>query len=153
MGLNNVGYVLLEKKENALAIEYFTRSRLIREKAVGADLSLLFEPENGLGWAELQRGNPKEARVRFERVLAICGTGSAAPGAPHGANRCQGAEANLLSQSQIGLAKVLWEDRTDRTRAVALVREALTTLRTQTSVQGKRTLADAETWLRERGER
>jgi eukaryotic-like serine/threonine-protein kinase len=148
--LNNVGIVLFEQGLYDRARESQERALKIMEASLGSDHPDLSWSLSGLGWIDLIKDRRADARGHFERVLSLCGTGSAAPAAPHGAGRCQGGEKEPLADAQFGLAQVLWRKGERSDRALALAAQALQFFKTRKSVRGLKMRKDAEAWLRER---
>ena len=119
-------------------------------------------PLSGIGWIALHKNEYLKAKGFFERVLSICGTGSAAPAAgsaalgeppQDGADKCMGEEMEPLADAQFGLAIILGTTprSADRDRALQFAQEAYKFFRTQKSVHGKKMLKETESWLRDRG--
>jgi tetratricopeptide (TPR) repeat protein len=108
--LYNLGHVELRLGRVGPALTYLRRSLEVREQALGAEHHRVAQTLGMLGEALVEGGQLREARERLERAVTL-------------STRVEVAPAEL-ARARFALARVLWQSRGDRPRALSLAREA-----------------------------
>jgi tetratricopeptide (TPR) repeat protein len=134
IGLSNLGDALLSEKKFAEALPYFQRSLSIIEKRLGKNHPSAVYTLLGLGAALIGTGHADEAVAQLERADDIAKNTTVDPG--------------VVNTLHFDLARALWESGKDRTRAVALARQAHAALARS---DDKETAEAAATWLAAHG--
>ncbi len=134
----NLGIVFRLQGQNAQATEYLTKSLSHIEKALGPEHEFVIWPLASLGWLAMEEGRGDDALQHFERVVTLCAK-----------KTCRGDEEEPLSEAQFGLAKVLWQQGKDKTRAISLAQKAKELFQKQRSHQAQANLGLVASWLLE----
>ncbi|WP_163988723.1 serine/threonine-protein kinase [Pyxidicoccus caerfyrddinensis] len=108
--LYNLGHVELRLRRVGPALVHLRRALEVREQALGAEHPRVAQTLGLLGEALLEGGQLREAREPLERAVALSARVELAP--PERA------------RAHFALARVLWQSRAERPRALALAREA-----------------------------
>jgi eukaryotic-like serine/threonine-protein kinase len=114
--LMGIGEAMIGDRRPGEAVAYFERALTIQENALGRDANDLNFALEGLGRAYLMSRRPAAAITTGERLLALY--------AKHGG------EPASIAAAGFQLARALWIGHGDRGRAVALARQARSTLLT-----------------------
>ena len=127
----SIGKVLQGQGDIAAAAIEFEQSLAILKDALGADHPIAVYPMVGLAHIALDKGEPDAARAHAERAVSI--------------RESSGGSASELADTRLLLARSLWPDPAQRTRAHAL---ALQAREGYEGVQGhEKGLAAIDTWL------
>ena len=108
--LNNMGNLMQEQGKSSEAMRYFRRALVIRQKALGPRHAEVAYPLLGLAEIALEQRDFDAAREQAEGAVAIREEGDVAP--------------ELLAEARFVLARALWPQRAERTRARALAQQA-----------------------------
>lgn len=108
--LYNLGEVELRLRRVRQALVHLRRALKVREQALGAEHPRVVQTLGLLGEALVEGGQLREAREPLERAVALSARVELAP--PERA------------RARFALARVLWQSRGERPRALALAREA-----------------------------
>ncbi|MEM9462573.1 MAG: tetratricopeptide repeat protein [Myxococcota bacterium] len=130
--LDNLAQVLMGQQRWAEAGEQFRRALLIKQAVLGADHPDLVYSISGLVHARLQGPDPLVARELAERAVSIREAAAVAP--------------ELLAEARFALARVLWLDPAERTRARTLAEQAREAYATAGPAEA-RYRSDVEDWL------
>jgi tetratricopeptide (TPR) repeat protein len=133
--LDSLGYVLDTLDQDEEATETFQRSLALREKLVGADDPTLAYPLLGLASIALTSGHAHEAIPLAERAVALRDRPDIG--------------RDLLALARATLGRALFESGTDRTRGIALVEEAHTTIVAMGTAPDGTSPETLERWLAE----
>ncbi len=128
--LNNIGLVLYEQGDFDEGIKHLLRGLAIWQKSDVPNHPNTAWSKMGLGELYQKKGDLVQAESYFTQALQVCEQ-----------NNC---EPEPLGRSKFGLAKILWQNRKSRTRAVALTRQARDIFAKTGRVQR---LREAEQWL------
>ncbi len=138
--LDSIASIYHAMSEYDLALVYFERAQKIWEKILLPEQTDLTWSLNGIGWVKMQQGKPTEAKKYFEQVLSICDIG-----------KCKGEGQGPLSESKLGLAKILSNRKQGQQKALQLAQVAKEFFQTQKSVKGKMYLKEANEILKKHG--
>jgi tetratricopeptide (TPR) repeat protein len=108
--LYNLGHVELRLRRVRPALAHLRRSLKVREQALGPEHPRVVQTLGLLGEALVEGGHLREAREPLERAVTLSA-------------RVQLAPADL-ARAHFALARVLWQSREERPRALALARDA-----------------------------
>ncbi|MEM7151345.1 MAG: serine/threonine-protein kinase [Myxococcota bacterium] len=134
--LLGLGKIALGRGHHDLARAHAQRALEIRTKAMGAEHASLAGPLRSLATIALAEGEPEQARRHAEEAVRVGSSESA-----------ETTEAEL-ARSRVVLARTLWSDPSQRTRAVDLVEQARAVFEA-TGAETASELADADQWLAE----
>jgi tetratricopeptide (TPR) repeat protein len=121
--------VLREAGRLAEAAEASSQGADGMERAWGPEGHETIEAQHTAGLSLLESGSPERARARLERALAATASTTVAP--------------TLVARIRWTLARALWPDRSQRTRALALARSARDALR----ARGDARADEIDAWL------
>ncbi|MEX1368416.1 MAG: serine/threonine-protein kinase [Nannocystaceae bacterium] len=132
--LNNLGNVCDSQGRYEDALGYYGRALEIEEKALGVDHPLVAFSLVGLANVALKMGKPVLAREHAERAVSIRDEGKVPP--------------EELAEARLVLARALWDERSERSRAVLLAEQARDEL-AAIGAEGdaEEYLVEAEAWL------
>jgi tetratricopeptide (TPR) repeat protein len=108
--LHNLGQVELRLRRVRPALAYLRQALELRERALGAEHPRVVQSLALLGEALVEGGQPRDARAVLERAVALSTRLELAP--------------SDQARARFALARALWSSRVERSRALALAREA-----------------------------
>ncbi len=108
--LNNLGLVYARLGQDDEAEEYFSQAHEVFSDVYGPQHPVMAWTTMGLGEIFQRRGEADRAREYFSRVIALCDQ--------------KACEAEPCARARFGMAKILWEGKQDRKRALALAEKA-----------------------------
>ena len=132
IGWANLGGVLFRQGKLEAAKVHYQRALRIREKALGAEHPSLAYALLGLARVALGQQDSEGARAYAERALRICEAGKVAP--------------ELSANARYELARALWANPSQRSRARTLAEQARATF---AEAGRDRDVAEADAWLTE----